>query len=544
MEQTIVAQTQMIQVRGERPMVDVSESRVTAKVSEEQLQTMPVDEVLESVGLKSGVVTLSGEAWRCRPPVDREQYEHAGENDFLGAVENPLSTFSIDVDAASYANMRRFVRNGSLPPGAAVRIEEFVNYFDYDYPQPEGEDPFAIVTEVAECPWDTAHRLVHIGLQGRRIERRDLPPSNLVLLIDVSGSMQPDNKLPLVRSALPMLVAQLRRDDRVAIVVYAGSAGLVLDSTPGSDKRAILDAIERLQAGGSTAGGEGIVLAYQIARRNFIKGGNNRVVLATDGDFNVGVSSDGELVKLIEKERESGVFLTVLGVGEGNLQDAKMEKIADHGNGNYAYLDDLMEAQKVLVNEMGGTIVTIAKDVKIQVEFNPARVKEYRLIGYENRMLKKEDFADDRKDAGELGAGHSVTALYEVVPADAHAGRGEDLTYTSVQIKPEAGERPEMLMVRLRYKAPDGDESRLIERVAVDGGARFASSSQNFRFAAAVAEFGMLLRDSAYRGRSSFDHVVKTARASQGEDADGYRAEFVQLVEACKSIKPELAIDD
>jgi Ca-activated chloride channel family protein len=341
-----------------------------------------------------------------------------------------------------------------------------------------------------------------------------------------------------------MLVAQLRRSDRVAIVVYAGSAGLVLDSTPGRDKRTILQAIERLQSGGSTAGGEGIRLAYEIARKNFIEGGNNRVVLATDGDFNVGVTSDGELVTLIERERESGVFLTVLGVGDGNLQDAKMEKLADHGNGNYAYLDDLAEAQKVLVSEMGGTIVTIAKDVKIQVEFNPARVKEYRLIGYENRVLKKEDFADDRKDAGELGAGHSVTALYEVIPARGKAPRGEDLTFTRVEVKPESGERPELLIVNLRYKAPDGDESRLLQRAAVDGGTRFADSSEDFRFAAAVAELAMLLRDSAHAGSANFDHVIRTAGGATGADRDGYRAEFVDLAEVCKAIRPQLAIDD
>ncbi len=360
----------------------------------------------------------STEAWRYqRQPGNREQYDEIVENQFIAVAADPLSTFSIDVDRASYSNMRRFImQDGQLPPRDAVRIEELVNYFPYDYSEPEGDDPLAIHAEVAPAPWKTQHQLVRIGLQARRVKLENLPQSNFVFLLDVSGSMMPANKLPLVKSAMRLLVNQLRAKDHVAMVVYAGSAGLVLPSTPGDQKDRILDAIDRLEAGGSTAGGEGIRRAYDEAVANFIRGGNNRVILATDGDFNVGASSDAEMVQLIEEKRRTGVFLTVLGVGEGNLQAAKMEKLADKGNGNYAYLDNITEAQKVLVHELGGTLYTVAKDVKIQVEWNPARVRAYRLIGYENRLLRNEDFADDKKDAGEVGSGHSVTALYEVVP--------------------------------------------------------------------------------------------------------------------------------
>jgi Ca-activated chloride channel family protein len=554
MGSTVVLKTQAV-VLGERALVEVTESRVTRSLT---MQAMPVGDALGGVGLKAGAIRAGDDLhvrggrgvdagdpwapWRFRPPVDREQYEHTAENEFLPAVDNPLSTFSIDVDRASYANMRRMIREGRRPPAAAIRIEEMVNYFEYDNPGPAGDEPFAILTDVAGCPWAPDHRLVRIGLQGRRIETKNLPPSNLVFLIDVSGSMQPPNKLALIKAAFPLLVEQLRAQDRVAIVVYAGSSGLVLESTPGDHKRTILDALERLQAGGSTAGGEGIVLAYKVAQEHFTRKGNNRVILATDGDFNVGVTSDGELVRLIEEKRTSGVFLTVLAVGEGNLQDAKMEKLADHGNGNYAYLDDILEAQKVFVNEMGGTLVTIAKDVKIQVEFNPARVESYRLIGYENRMLKREDFEDDRKDAGELGAGHAVTALYEIVPAAKTTGaRTRKLRYTETRVRGGGAASGELLTVRLRYKAPDGDVSREIERTAVDGGGAFASAPPDFRFAAAVAEFGMLLRDSAFKGGANLGHVIETARSARGHDPQGYRSEFVQLVETCQSIAPDLA---
>ncbi|HLM66718.1 MAG TPA: von Willebrand factor type A domain-containing protein, partial [Longimicrobium sp.] len=400
------------------------------------------------------------------PPMNTEEYDLIQENPFLAASRDPLSTFSIDVDPASYSNVRRFVRDGRAPPRDAVRIEELVNYFSYDYPDPRGQHPFAVVTEVGTAPWNPRHQLVHVGIQGRRMPAAQLPPSNLVFLVDVSGSMNSPDKLPLVQASLRLLVEELDARDRVAMVVYAGAAGVVLDATPGDRREVILDAIERLQAGGSTAGAEGIRLAYEVARRGFIRGGNNRVILATDGDFNVGVSSQAELVQLIEQKRDEGTFLTVLGFGTGNLADARMEQIADHGNGNYAYIDGLLEARKVLVQEMGGTLFTIAKDVKLQVEFNPRHVYAYRLIGYENRLLAAEDFANDRKDAGELGAGHSVTALYEVVPVGAETsvtvGEVADLRYQRPSSQPVAAFGGEMMNVNIRYKRPDADESVLL----------------------------------------------------------------------------------
>jgi len=469
-------------------------------------------------------------------PWNTESYDHIYENQFLATIDNPYSTFSIDVDAASYSNVRRFIDQGQLPPAGAVRIEELVNYFAYDYPDPEGSEPFSITAEVANCPWADGHKLVHIGLQGKRLAMTELPPNNLVFLLDVSGSMQPPNKLPLLKRAFRLLTENLRHEDRVAIVVYAGASGLVLPSTPGDDKEKILEAIDDLEAGGTTAGGAGIKLAYKVAEENFIEEGSNRVILATDGDFNTGVSSDAEMVRLIEEKRESGVFITVLGFGEGNLKDSKMEKIADHGNGHYAYIDNIFEARKVLVNELGATLFAIAKDVKIQVEFNPAKVSEYRLIGYENRMLKKEDFDDDKKDAGEIGAGHSVTALYEVIPAVAGIEASEEhkTKYTKKSIDPGAFETDELLTVRFRYKAPDEDTSRLITRTLVDGEAEFAEASVDFRFAASVAEFGLLLRDSQFRATSSYAQVLDIARGAIGNDEGGYRHEFVRLVEKCR----------
>ena len=365
--------------------------------------------------------TITGGTWdqyKQNGEFNTEQYNRIYDNEFLMAKDNPLSTFSIDVDTASYSNIRRFLNNNQLPPKDAVRIEEMINYFSYDYPQPKENEPFSVTTEVAACPWNKDHQLVLIGLQGRNVETANLPPSNLVFLLDVSGSMQDTDKLPLIKSAFRLLVDQLRPQDRVSIVVYAGSSGLVLDSTPGDQKQVILQAIDSLNAGGTTAGGEGIKLAYEIAKKNLMKDGNNRVILATDGDFNVGVSSDGDLIRMIEEKRNDGIFLTILGFGMGNYKDAKMEQLADKGNGTIAYIDNLLEAKKVFVSGLSGTLLTIAKDVKIQVEFNPTKIKAYRLIGYENRMLKKEDFNDDKKDAGEIGAGHSVTALYEIALAD------------------------------------------------------------------------------------------------------------------------------
>ena len=460
-----------------------------------------------------------------------ESYDRIVENPFLTAAANPLSTFSIDVDRASYSNVRRFINRAQRPPADAVRIEELVNYFHYAYPEPSGEHPFSITTEVGAAPWNPVHRLMRIGLKGRSVDLEDLPPSNLVFLLDVSGSMQSPDKLPLLKSAFLMLMNELRAEDRVAIVAYAGAAGLVLPSTPGDRTSDILAAIDALEAGGSTAGGEGIRLAYEVARENHIAGGNNRVILATDGDFNVGVSSDGELVRVIEDKREQGTFLTVLGFGTGNLKDAKMEKLADHGNGNYAYIDNLLEARKVLVTEMGGTLLTIAKDVKIQVEFNPARVHGYRLLGYENRMMRAEDFDDDKKDAGELGAGHTVTALYEIIPVGVETAvmiRGADsLRYQAAGGYRLAAESDELVFVKLRYKEPDGETSRRIDHLVAD---RTDEPTRDFLFASAVAGFGMLLRDSEHSGSWTMADVLAIARRSVGEDANGYRTEFVGLV--------------
>jgi Ca-activated chloride channel family protein len=465
-----------------------------------------------------------------------EEYDRIYEIGFRDALTTPLSTFSIDVDTASYANIRRFIQNNQFPYKDAVRIEEMINYFSYDYPLPKNKHPFAVYTEISNCPWNPAHRLVHIGLQGKKLAMKDLPQSNLVFLLDVSGSMQPANKLPLLKTAFKLLVSELGERDRVAIVVYAGAAGLVLPSTPASQKDTILKAIEKLEAGGSTAGGAGITLAYKVAEENFITKGNNRVILATDGDFNVGVSSTSALVRMIEEKREKGVFLTILGFGMGNYKDGRMEQLADKGNGNYHYIDNLLEAKKVFIDDMRGTLFTIAKDVKLQIEFNPAKVKAYRLIGYENRMLKKEDFDDDTKDAGELGAGHTVTALYEIIPygSKEEIPGIEDLKYQTTKIDPRAFKSKELLTLKLRYKRPDREKSRLIESALVDRSIELAKTSENFKFSAAVAGFGMLLRDSEFKGDTDFDSILKLAQEGRGPDRHGYRAEFIKLVEMCR----------
>ncbi len=479
---------------------------------------------------------LPAEPWRRQAePGNTEAYARIEDNRFLAASANPLSTFSIDVDAASYSNVRRFLSQGALPPADAVRLEELVNYFSYTYPDHTGSHPFAVSTDVGACPWEPDHRLVRIGLQAKHVATRDLPPSNLVFLIDVSGSMQSEDKLPLVKQAFRALVQELRPEDRVAIVVYAGAAGLVLPSTSGAEKATILEAIDRLEAGGSTAGGAGLRLAYDVARENYLPEGNNRLILATDGDFNVGLSSDAEMIRLVETRREEGTFLTVLGFGTGNLKDTKMEQMADKGNGHYAYIDNFREAHKVFVREFGGTLFTVAKDVKIQVEFNPARVQAYRLLGYENRILAKEDFADDKKDAGEIGAGHAVTALYEVVPvgAPAVAVNGDSLTYQQVTLKPTANRSNDLLTVRLRYKDPAGTRSRLLSAPVVDQGER---GSSDMRFASAVAAFAMVLRNSEYRGSADYNLVLALARESRGEDEDGYRQEFISMVERARSL--------
>jgi Ca-activated chloride channel homolog len=502
-------------------------------------------EDFQSRGAVTGIAAAPApEPWRwAQEPGNTEAYNPVDEHRFLAAAANPVSTFSIDVDAASYSNVRRFLSQGTLPPKDAVRLEELVNYFPYRYADHSGRHPFAVSTEVGPCPWAPEHRLVRIGLQARHVPTENLPPSNLVFLIDVSGSMMSPDKLPLVQQAFRALVHELRAEDRVAIVVYAGAAGLVLPSTRGSEKATILEAIDRLQAGGSTAGGAGIRLAYDVARQHFDREGNNRVILATDGDFNVGVSSDAEMVRLVEQRREEGTFLTVLGFGTGNLKDSKMEQMADKGNGHYAYIDSFREAQKVFVQEFGGTLFTVAKDVKIQVEFNPARVQSYRLLGYENRTLAREDFADDRKDAGELGSGHSVTALYEIVPVGATpVALGDDsLTYQQVSIRPEATRSRELMTVRLRYKDPQGSTSQLLEEPVRDRSAGVAS--EDMRFASAVAAFALLLRDSEHRGQASYEQVLSLARGARGDDPQGYRGEFIGMVETAQTLSASSRTD-
>jgi Ca-activated chloride channel family protein len=465
-----------------------------------------------------------------RPELDAEAYERIRDNPFLAAAQNPLSTFSIDVDTASYANVRRFLTQGQLPPKDAVRIEELVNYFRYDYPEPNGDAPFSVTTELAPCPWRPEHRLALIGLRGRSLEEKALPPRRLTFLLDVSGSMESPDKLPLLKQAMALLVEGLREQDQVAIVVYAGQSGLVLPPTSGERKAEIRAALAALEAGGSTAGGAGIELAYRVAAEMYRPGAINRVLLATDGDFNVGVTSVGELSRLIEEKRESGVFLSVLGFGQGNLKDATMEMLADRGNGNYSYIDSEAEAKKVLVSEAGATLVTIAKDVKIQVEWNPRRVAGYRLVGYENRLLRAEDFDDDQKDAGEIGAGHTVTALYEVVPAGLplDAKGAGTLKYQQPPALSPAATSDELLTLKLRYKEPEGDVSRLLTST-VAASQETARGSERLRFAAAVAAFGLLLRESDHRGRATWPMVLELARSGQGDDREGYRTEFVKL---------------
>jgi Ca-activated chloride channel family protein len=481
-----------------------------------------------------------------RPDWNREQYAHIEENRFRATHDHPLSTFSIDVDRASYSNVRRFLlRERRLPPVDAVQIEEMINYFSYSYARPRGDAPVAVTTEVGAAPWAPSHRLLRVGLASRPIDTEKMPPANLVFLLDVSGSMNSPDKLPLVQSSMRLLVEQLRPEDRVSIVVYAGAAGLVLEPTSGAQKDRILEAIDRLHAGGSTAGGAGLRLAYEVARRNFRRHGNNRVILATDGDFNVGESSDAAMIRLIEEKRSRGTFLTVLGFGTGNLQSEKMQSLAQHGNGNYGYIDGLMEARKILVAEMGSTLLTVAKDVKVQVEFNPEQVRAYRLLGYENRLLANEDFNDDAKDAGDLGAGHTVTALYEIVPVGADSEIGmpgvDPLRYqTPPRVTRRAG-HDELAFVKVRYKRPQGSTSRLIEHPVRDSGDRV---SEDFTFAAAVAGFGMLLRESEYRGSINADRVLSMASDCLGDDPGGYRQGFVEMVRAYRDLTGRFGMED
>jgi Ca-activated chloride channel family protein len=563
-----VVEVAALEVDASRPLVPREQATSKPITSGAMVDQLPADQINSVLSLQPGVVASGGEGlsirgrrsdgsvgyvgappappccYRQEPvvgqPFNTEEYAHLRENGFRPVSSAPLSTFSIDVDKASYANIRRFLTQGSLPPVDAVRIEEMINYFSYEMPEPRGEHPFSITTEVTAAPWATSHRLVRIGIQGKRLRGDRIPPSNLVFLIDVSGSMASEDKLGLVKKSLRLLVQQLREEDKVSIVVYAGAAGLVLPCTPGTEKTRILNAIDHLEAGGSTAGGAGIQLAYKVARENLVREGNNRVILATDGDFNVGPSSEGELVRIIETERKSNVFLTVLGFGTGNYSDQRMESIADKGNGNYFYVDNILEGRKVFVEELQGTLFTIAKDVKIQVEFNPAEVASYRLVGYENRALRDEDFNNDSVDAGELGAGHSVTALYEIVPVGAQdAGRTPGVDPLRYQPRPEPrpnSARGELMTVKLRYQRPEGSASRLLEQPVRDVGRGDQSLSHDFAFAIAVSEFGMLLRNSEYKGTSNVSHVLQMARSHLGEDRDGYREEFVQLVRRWQAI--------
>jgi Ca-activated chloride channel family protein len=461
-----------------------------------------------------------------------EDYSAITPNIFHSPLTSPLSTFSIDVDTATYSNIRRMLNQGYLPSPNTVRTEELLNYFSYDYPQPRGEHPFSVYTEMGVCPWNPKRNLVHIGLQGKKLDMGKAPANNLVFLLDVSGSMNSPNKLPLVQRSMKLLLEKMRPEDKIAIVVYAGAAGLVLPSTYGEEKPKIAAAIDNLQAGGSTAGGAGIQLAYNTAVENFIEGGNNRIILCTDGDFNIGVSSDADMTKLIEGNRDKGVFLTVLGFGMGNYKDNRLELLADKGNGNYAYIDDISEARKVLVNEMGATLFTIAKDVKIQVEFNPAHVKAYRLIGYENRLLQDEDFSDDTKDAGEMGAGHTVTAVYEIIPANSkeEVPGLEPLKYQEIKINDEARNSPEIMNVKLRYKLPTKDESILMETPVYNKALGLEDVSETFLFSSAVVGYSMLLQEYEDRGSLTWERVLSLASENMGEDAEGYRHEFIQLV--------------
>ena len=511
----------------------VASSPVTISINQERQ--------MKKKDMASGAVMNEAEMYYDQEPQNTENYQKQTENKFIQSLKEPLSTFSIDVDNASYSNARRFIQSGQLPNPDAVRIEEFINYFDYEYKNPTGKHPFSVSTEISSAPWNEKHKLVHVGIQGKNLDYDNLAPSNLVFLIDASGSMSAQNKLPLLRSSLKLLLSQLSDNDRIAIVAYAGAAGLVLESTPASESEKIIKALDAVSAGGSTAGGAGIQLAYSLAKDNLIKDGNNRVILCTDGDFNVGVNSPDELVKMIETKRNDGIYLTVCGFGMGNYKDYQMEELSNAGNGNYFYIDNIQEAKKVFVKQMRATMFTIAKDVKIQIEFNPAKVAAYRLIGYENRMLNKEDFNDDKKDAGELGAGHTVTALYEIIPVGVKSEflpSVDDLRYQKDdKIKESytaAASSDELLNLKLRYKKPNEDTSNLIVNPLKDDNIKLENTSNNFRFSAAVAEFGMLLRNSEYKSNASYNQVIALAKDAKGQDTEGYRAEFLKLVESCQ----------
>lgn len=518
-------------------------SALASRGDEIQLSTSPADLNQTATGISMGTgrkrIALSPEVrggYQQIGEINLESYNSISENIFKNSLYDPLSTFSIDVDSASYANIRRFIENGNLPPIGAVRVEEMINYFHYSYPQPSGQ-PFAISTEVGPSPWHEGHRLVRIGIQGKDVAKPDLPPANLVFLIDVSGSMQSANKLPLLKKSMKMLVEQLDSRDRVAIVVYAGSDRIVLSPTSGSAKKRINDAIDSLTSGGSTYASQGIVTAYDLAGQTFMPSGNNRIILASDGDFNVGITSRGELQKLIEEKRQSGIYLTVLGFGRGNYHDDAMELLADKGNGNYGYIDTLLEAKKIMVRQMSGTMYALAKDVKIQVEFNPQTVGAYRLIGYENRLLENEEFRDDTKDAGEIGVGHQVTALYEII------GAGHDDIPAVDQLKYQKPQTPlkadidELLTIKLRYKPPHSEISVLFQTSVKDHSPALVETSDDFRFAAAVAGYGMSLKGSAYLGKATLSQLTELARGARGNDRYGYRAECIRLMEMTELLR-------
>jgi Ca-activated chloride channel homolog len=495
----------------------LSESRKYAPVSKDEMRQEDVKMKTADDGVAQNFNT--------------EEYNKINENQFKDAKQNPLSTFSIDVDNASYTNVRRYINSSQLPPVDAVRIEELINYFTYDYPQPKGEHPFSITTEVSECTWNNQNKIVLIGLQGKKLNYEELHPCNFTFLIDCSGSMEDVNKLPLLIKSLKLMVKELSNKDKIAIVAYAGAAGLILPSTPASEKDKIIDALDKLKAGGSTAGGEGILLAYKVAKENLIPDGNNRVILCTDGDFNIGVSSTSELVRTIEEKRKDDIYLTICGFGMGNYKDGRMESIADAGNGNYFYIDNINEAQKVFVKEMRANMFTIAKDVKIQIEFNPNIVKAYRLIGYENRVLANEDFNNDKKDAGELGAGHRVTALYEIIPAGSTqtVPNTDDLKYQTITTNPNAS-NSEILTIKFRYKPPKSETSKLIEQVVKNEIVSLDKASENLRFALSVASYGMLLRKSEFKGDLTYEKALDLAEKAKGKDEDGYRTEFISLI--------------
>jgi Ca-activated chloride channel family protein len=479
------------------------------------------------------------------PAPGNEDYDRIVENQFTDPKATPLSTFAVDVDKASYANIRRFINGGQLPPKNAVRIEELINYFNYNLPEPSNGDPVAIQTELATAPWNNRHQLVRIGLKAKDVKTDKLPASNLVFLVDVSGSMSDANKLPLVKTSLKMLVNQLRPIDHVALVTYAGYVGIALESTPADQKEKIKEAIDRLGAGGGTAGGAGLMMAYQVAQKNFIKKGNNRIVMATDGDFNVGASSNKDMEDLIEEERKTGISLSILGFGMGNYKDSKIELLADKGHGNYAYIDNITEATKSMVTEFGGTLFTVAKDVKIQVEFNPAKVQAYRLLGYENRLMAKEDFNNDTKLGGEMGVNHTVTALYEIIPVgvnDNFIGSVDPLKYQKPTEVVKQNTSNELMTVKFRYKTPESEKSEVQTVTLSDKPANIGSVSDDFRFAAAVAEYGMILRNSAFKQNADFKHLIKMAKDAKGKDDNGYRAEFIRLAESTSDIMKTMEV--